>query len=62
MTKKNNTITIPASGTVLDSPLDKLEKSPRNERKTRTWKRISRRLPPASPQTACCKVRWSNPR
>jgi hypothetical protein len=34
MTKKNNTITIPASGTVHDIPLDKLKKSPRNVRKT----------------------------
>ncbi|WP_229195414.1 ParB/RepB/Spo0J family partition protein [Bradyrhizobium acaciae] len=35
MTKKNNTktITIPASGTVLDIPLNKLKKSPRNVRK-----------------------------
>ena len=33
MTKKNNTITIPASGTVHDIPLDKLKKSPRKRRR-----------------------------
>jgi len=33
MTKKKTTITIPASGTTLDIPLNKLKKSPRNVRK-----------------------------